>query len=220
MQMRNGPDAAPHLPLFSIGHSNLDWPHFLGLLRLAGVTAVADVRSSPYSRRLPQYSRPELERALGQQGIAYVFLGDLLGGRPADAALYGADGRLDYENVRQTPAFRRGLERLIAGLEGHSVAMLCAEDDPLDCHRGLMITPALAERGIAPTHLRSDGATENTPEMERRLLRAAGLDVLHEGLLAAALSEEDRRLDLAEAYRRMASRKAYRREGGDEDDGE
>ena len=77
----------------------------------------------------------------------------------------------DYERVRATEYFRRGLERLMRGLERHAVAMMCCEDDPLDCHRGLMITPAVKEAGLSPLHLRKDGSVETTEAMERRLSR-------------------------------------------------
>jgi hypothetical protein len=213
-QMKNDPPSpAPPLSvgtLFSVGHSNHDLPSFLALLRRAGVTAVADVRSSPYSRRLPQFSRDALRDVLRREGIGYVYLGDVLGGRPPDRALYDAEGRVDYESVRRTAAFQEGLDRLLRGLETHAVAMLCAEDDPLDCHRGLMVTPAAREHGVAPLHLRKDGSVETTDDMERRLLKATGLaDQWEGGLFAPLLTADDRRAVLAEAYRRMNRRKAF-----------
>jgi uncharacterized protein (DUF488 family) len=198
-------------PLFSVGHSNHERPAFLALLRQAGVTAVADVRSSPYSRRLPQFNRPELERELRENGIAYVFLGDPLGGRPRDRELYDGEGRVDYERVRRTALFQSGLERLLRGLDHYAVAILCAEDDPLDCHRGLMITPAVRERGLSPLHLRKDGSRETTDDLEQRLLRETKLAArLEPDLFAPLLSETDRRELLAEAYRVMTRRKAFR----------
>jgi uncharacterized protein (DUF488 family) len=100
--------------LFSVGHSNHELAEFLGLLRGAGVTAIADVRSAPYSSRLPQFNKGVLEQALRDAGIAYVFLGHHLGGRPDDDDLHDADGRVDYEKVRATAAFREGLDRLRA----------------------------------------------------------------------------------------------------------
>jgi uncharacterized protein (DUF488 family) len=200
--------------LFSIGHSNHEWPALLRLLRQAGVTAVADVRSSPYSRRLPQFSRGPLEGGLRQHGIAYVFLGGLLGGRPGSPDLYDAAGRVDYERVRATAAFREGLGRLMQGLERFRVAMLCGEEDPLDCHRGLMITPALGEHGLAPLHLRKDGSAETTAAMEKRLLEETGVGAgLLDGLFAPTLTDGERRDLLAEAYRVMARKKAYRLQG-------
>src|SRR5207244_10566414 len=136
--------------LFSIGHSNHSLDHLIHLLQGAGVTAVADVRSRTYSGRLPQFNRPELQAALCRRDIEYVFLGDLLGGRPERMSLYDTDGRVDYEQVRATPGFQRGIAYLLQGSVEHRIAMLCAEEDPLDCHRGLMITPALAAHGIEP----------------------------------------------------------------------
>jgi uncharacterized protein (DUF488 family) len=208
--MGNSPEpAGPRQTLFTIGHSNHEWPSFLQLLRQARVTAIADVRSSPYSRRLPQYSRETLERGLRDEGITYVYLGDLLGGRPPDEALYGPEGRVDYEKVRQTESFRRGVARLLSGMERYCVAMLCAEDDPLDCHRGLMIAPTLRETGISPAHIRGDGTLEDSEQMERRLLECTGLGGEGNGLFAATLSQEERGALLREAYRRRALQKAY-----------
>ena len=169
--------------------------------------------SSPYSRRLPQFNRESLERELKQNGIAYVFLGDRLGGRPRDRELYDADGRVDYERVRRTAEFRQGLERLLRGLEKYTIAMLCGEDDPLDCHRGLMIAPAAKEEGASPLHLRKDGSVETNEAMERRLLRETGTaGRMEPPLFAPLLTEEDRRAALAEAYRIMARRKGFRLE--------
>ncbi|HWG47204.1 MAG TPA: DUF488 domain-containing protein [Gemmataceae bacterium] len=197
--------------LFSVGHSNHDWPTFLALLQQAGVTALADVRSSPYSRWLPHFNKGPLESGLREQGIAYVFLGDLLGGRPTSRMLYDDEGYLDYERMRATTGFQRGLEQLTRGLLGSPVVFLCSEEDPLDCHRGLMIAPALAALGFPPNHLRKDGFIETNGEMESRLLRETGVGAgLLDGLFAAMLTEEDRRALLTEAYRQMARRKAYR----------
>src|SRR5438128_10074182 len=102
--------------------------------------------------------------------MGHAGLGDLLGRPPQQPSLYDADGRANYERVRRTPLFQQGLEQLCRLGQEFTVAMLCAEEDPLDCHRGLMIAPALVERGIAPLHLRADGRAESTEEMEGRLL--------------------------------------------------
>ena len=191
--------------LVSVGHSNHDWPAFVALLCGAGVTALADVRSSPYSGRYPYFNREPLARGLRDEGIVYVFLGDLLGGRPSRPSLYDDDGRVDYERVRRTEAFQRGLEQLTHGLSGNTVAFLCSEEDPLDCHRGLMIAPALCERGHPPSHLRKDGSVETNERMERRLLEKTGVGAgILDGLFAVTLSHEERHSLLAEAYRRLA----------------
>jgi uncharacterized protein (DUF488 family) len=189
--------------LFTVGHSNHDPEALLELLHGAGITAIADVRSSPYSRRLPQFNRPTLEAFLRHHGIAYVFLGDLLGGRPVAAELYHPDGWADYERVRETAAFQLGIERVVRGLETYTIALMCGEEDPLDCHRSLMIAPALKEMGLPPRHIRKGGRVETTAQFEQRLQEETGL---------GSLFPES----LAEAYRVMNRKKAYRRAMEDE----
>ncbi len=201
----------PDTRLFSIGHSNHELPRLVQLLQQAGVTAVADVRSQPFSQRHPHFNRPELHQGLQQQGIAYAFFGDQLGGRPHSLDMYDADGRVLYERMRKTTSFQQGIRRLCQALEEYKVAMLCSEEDPLVCHRGLMIAPAVVERGVFPLHLRADGSTETTEEFENRLLAETKVGAgLFDGLFAAALTEEDRRELLREAYRVQARRKGFR----------
>jgi uncharacterized protein (DUF488 family) len=181
--------------LFTVGHSNHEPEVFLRLLESAGVTAVTDVRSSPYSRRLPHFNRQTLEALLHHHRIAYVFLGDHLGGRPASAELYDAEGWASYEAIRRTAAFEEGLTRLLRGLEHYRIALLCGEEDPLDCHRGLMIAPALKERGVLPRHIRKDGRLETMAQFEARLQDETGLGGL---------------FGLDEAYWVMNRKKAFR----------
>src|SRR5205807_4582797 len=153
---------------------------------------------SPFSRYNPHTNGPQLTAALRSVGIAYVFLGEQLGGRPAPRELYDED-RVDYERVRRTDFFREGLDRLIRGCDRHVVVMMCGEEDPLDCHRGLMITPALGEAGIFPGHLRRDGRIETTAEMEQRLLALTKVgEGLIDGLFAGQLDAEDQRQLLGE----------------------
>jgi hypothetical protein len=210
--------------LFTIGHSNHSWERFGELLRAAGVTAVIDVRSSPFSRWLPQFNRPELESSLRPLGIAYRFQGDALGGRPKSPDVYTPEGQVDYERVRKTAAFQRRIDQLLRELGQGVPVLLCAEEDPLDCHRALMIAPALIEQGVRPIHLRGDGSRETTEEFERRLLAETGIGAgIVDGLFAATLSAAEHRELLAEAYRTQARRKAFRlaaeAAGGEDRDG-
>jgi len=141
----------------------------------------------------------------------------LLGGRPRQPSLYDEDGRVDYERVRRTEAFQCGLEQLMHASNGDKMAFLCSEEDPLHCHRGLMIAPALSERGFPPHHLRKDGSYESNEQMECRLLHETGIGAgLLDGLFAATLTEEERRSLLAEAYRWQARRKAFQLPGDSE----
>ncbi|MBW7837210.1 MAG: DUF488 domain-containing protein [Sphingomonadales bacterium] len=142
--------------IFTIGHSNHGLDHFLALLEKAGITALADVRSKPASRFCPHFNRENLKAALIAHGISYVYLGDALGGKPADPALY-SHGRPDYRKIAASAAFKEGLARLMAGAKTRRIAMMCAERDPRQCHRTHLITPALVAEGVAITHILSDG---------------------------------------------------------------
>jgi len=167
----------------TIGHSNHPIGDFLGRLAGAGIEAVADVRSVPYSRRFPQFSKEPLAAALGERNIAYVFLGRELGARRDEPEAYLGD-RADYERVAALPAFADGLARLLDGARRYRIALMCAEREPLDCHRTVLVARRLVERGAAVRHILADGGIEPHAETERRLLALTGQDV--PDLLAAA----------------------------------
>jgi len=165
--------------IFTIGHSNHPAEHFLALLRAHAITAVADVRSKPYTKYAKHFCREPLSRYLEANGVRYVFLGDLVGGKPDAPELLGADGKPDYGRIAASEAFALGIDRLVKGLDKHIIALMCGEEDPSNCHRHHLIAPALAARGIAVRHIRGDGRVEDdaalrrAPEEDAALRRAA-----------------------------------------------
>jgi uncharacterized protein (DUF488 family) len=160
--------------ILTVGHSNHDLGHFLQILRANQVTAVADIRSEPYSGYNPQFSREALKSSLEESGIDYVFLGDQLGARPQNPACY-KDGKVQYKLMANTPLFRKGLERIVSGSEHHRIAMLCAEKDPLECHRSVLIARELEALGADVSHILEDGSLESQDEAMDRLLKQSGL---------------------------------------------
>ena len=124
----------------SIGHSSLQVDQFLGLLKTHGVTMIADVRSVPFSRRFPWFSSRALADRLQSKGISYMMVGDTLGGRPTNPALY-RDGVADYEAMARTADFYAGIDRVVREMAHHRVCLMCAEREPLDCHRCLLVEP-------------------------------------------------------------------------------
>ena len=162
-------------PVFTIGHSNLEIGKFVALLKQNGVQAVADVRSSPYSQYNPQFNREVLQKALQEHGITYVFLGQELGARRSERECY-LGGRADYELISQTPAFKRGIERLTQGAAKMRVALMCAEKDPVDCHRCILVSPHLRRQGLQVLHILTDGTVEDHVQTEKRLLQLFALE--------------------------------------------
>ena len=193
--------AEPAFDLFTIGHSNIPIDRFVALLQQAGVTAVADVRSVPASRRFPWFSKNNLAKRLAGNGIEYTPMGDALGGRPRDERLY-RDGVADYEAMAREPHYLDGLARLTAETSRSRVCLMCAEREPLECHRCLLVARSLAERGFAVGHILYDGAIEAHADTERRLLALSG-----EG---RDLFTPGQREQLAAAYHRQARAIAYR----------
>lgn len=183
------PAAMTDFDLLTVGHSNQSYVAFARLLKGAGATAVADVRRTPYSRRNPQFNRETLRDALKADAIAYVHLGDTLGGRPR-----GGAGAPDYEAMAAAPEFAGGLDRLTAGARTHRVAVMCAERDPKDCHRCLLVSRALARRGVSVGHILGDGTLVAHAALEAEFLAAAGETSLFE-------TADER---LARAYRLQA----------------
>jgi uncharacterized protein (DUF488 family) len=156
--------------LYTIGHSNHSARDFLALLERHGITAVADVRSVPQSRFNPQFGRKALERTLGQHGSAYRFLGAELGARSKDPGCY-RDGKVQYDRLARSGPFQRGLEALREALRVKRLALLCAEREPLECHRAILIAPALCASGVAVGHILADGSVETHEQAVCRLIR-------------------------------------------------
>lgn len=173
MVRRVGLEEAPEV--LTIGHSNHAIGAFLELLARHRMATVADVRSVPYSRRHPQFNRRALERSLGQHGIRYLFLGAELGARSADPSCYDEEGRVQYSRLARTATFRRGIGRVLDEAVVSRVALLCAERDPANCHRAILVAPALVWRGAGVTHILADGGLESQEEMLDRLCAANGM---------------------------------------------
>jgi uncharacterized protein (DUF488 family) len=171
---------------------------FLTLLSRHGVTALADVRSMPYSRANPQFNRETLERDLKTQSIKYVFLGAELGARSNDLTCY-EHGRVQYARLARTDLFRSGIDRVIRGANEYRIALMCAEKEPLDCHRTILVAPALSDLGVTVQHILADGHLEFHETTMERLLKIVGLrdhDLFRsrDELIAEALFRQEQRV--------------------------
>ena len=176
-------------PVFTIGHSTHTVAEFLALLRQHGITAVGDVRSRPYSRQNPHFNREEMERFLREAGIAYVFLGKELGARSQDPSCY-EQGRVRYDLLARTELFQRGLVSVREAMERYRLALMCAEKEPLECHRTILVSRHLGALGVEVRHILADGAIEPHAEALKRLAQLLNMPETHLFLTPQELLDE------------------------------
>jgi uncharacterized protein (DUF488 family) len=155
--------------VYTVGHSTQTLESFVALLRRHQVSAVADVRSAPYSRFAPQFNHKALSAELPARDIAYVFLGRELGARSEDPACF-ENGQVRFDRLAATALFMEGIERVLRGAGDYTIALLCAEKDPINCHRAILVGRKLSELGVAVRHILADGTLETQTALEDRLL--------------------------------------------------
>ena len=183
--------------IFSIGHSNHPMEDLVKLLKEHRIEVVADVRTSPYSRRHPQFNSRDIRGGLNEAGIRYVFLGKEMGGRPEGDRFYDSEGYVRYGRVAETDWFGSGLDRLRDGGSRFRTAILCSEENPTGCHRFLLITRALQDRGVEVAHIRGHGTVQTTREIsafdpEHKAAPLFGEDVKSSWISARPISSKGR----------------------------
>jgi uncharacterized protein (DUF488 family) len=156
--------------LLTVGYGNRELDDVLALLRAHGVRYLVDVRSAPYSRFNPAFSKAHLASAIEKAGIHYVFMGDTLGGRPDDESCYDEAGHVDYSTCREHPDFKSGFERLRSAFEQDAgAAIFCSELRPEHCHRTKLIAEAMSEMGVPVEHIDADGSLRSHSAVMERL---------------------------------------------------
>lgn len=184
--------------IFTVGHSTHSQERLAELLRLHRISAVSDVRSQPYSRINPQFNREDLKDFLNKHGIAYSFLGKELGARSPDPTCYEG-GQVQYGRLAKTHLFQQGIKRIEEGSQKYLIALMCAEKEPLDCHRTILVSRHLFDAGWTVKHVHADGRLEDHSDAINRLIQKLGIPKMF-------LSSAELR---AEAYRRQSELIAY-----------
>lgn len=187
--------------LFTIGYAPHTLDSFLNILGKHKINALVDVRSSPYSQYKPEFNQEPLKEFLTKHKIAYVFLGDYCGARVEDPSCY-VNGKVDYRLVAENEKFKEGLERIKKGMKSYRIVLMCAEKDPITCHRTILICRNLLSNKIQIKHILSNGKVEDHKDSEQRLLKVFKLN--HPDLFRS----EQQRID--DAYSRQGEKIAYK----------
>jgi uncharacterized protein (DUF488 family) len=151
--------------IFTIGHSNHPLDKFLSLLKAHGVEVLVDIRSHPYSKHAPHFDSRNLKAGVANAGMKYLFLGKELGGRPQGEEFYDAEGYVLYSRVAEAPFFLEGISRLETGIQQYRVAIMRSEENPVGCHRRLLVGRVLAGRGAVIYHIRGNGRVQTEAEL-------------------------------------------------------
>ena len=173
--------------LYTIGHSNHTIEKFVELVSMHSITAVFDVRSHPYSKFNPQFNRETIEEELKKHNIKYYFLGEELGPRSNDHECY-INGKVQYSSISKTFQFRQGIERLLVEMESNRILIMCAEKDPITCHRTILICRHMRQYDIEIKHILENGGIERNSDAEKRLMKTLNISQ-EQGDLFSSLKE-------------------------------
>ncbi|MFH1320566.1 MAG: DUF488 domain-containing protein [Bacteroidota bacterium] len=161
--------------IYSIGHGNKKIEDFINELKSFGIHFLLDIRSKPYSKWNPQYNQAHLEIELKKNGITYVFVGDILGGLPADRSCYNYDGKVVYDLIKEKDFFKESLNRLTAAnSKSINLAIMCSESKPEECHRSKLIGQELLKQQISINHIISSNRTKSQQTVMNELTKGKG----------------------------------------------
>ncbi|MBO4648502.1 MAG: DUF488 domain-containing protein [Lentisphaeria bacterium] len=200
--------------IYTIGYVSYSLPGFIEVLKKYGISAVADVRTTPYSQFKPDFNSDVLAENLKSNGICYVPLGRECGARPDNKSCY-VNGQVNFDILSATDLFRHGLQRLKKGMEHYCISLMCAEQDPIQCHRYILVARELSKHypELEIINILQNGIIERMEETEFRLLKAYDLDTEEIPGIGKSLSER-----LQEAFALQGEKISYRMSEKEEDD--
>jgi uncharacterized protein (DUF488 family) len=185
--------------LFTIGHSTHTCEKFIDLLKSQEINCVIDVRSSPFSKIAPQFNKPVLNNVLQKSEILYAHLPEEFGARRTEKMFLDEDGKINFEKVHQSDGFKRGIERVVNGLQkGFKISLMCAEANPFDCHRFSMIARGFSKEGVEVQHILKDGRLVSNLQLEAQLLKRYNAKLPKASLFLTEVSVKEK---LEAAYR-------------------
>lgn len=164
--------AGTEVTVWTVGHGQGPLDGLVGALTTNRIDCVIDVRSRPFIKRAPHFSRPELEPALLDRGFGFEWLGEVLGQRPEGDEFYDEEGHALYERIAAQRWFLKGIARIEYLAAATRVCVLCVEEPPEQCHRYELLGKVLGERGATVLHIRRTGHIERQVDVMHRISAA------------------------------------------------
>ncbi len=154
------------LKIYTIGHSNLEPDEFIKQVKEFNIELLVDVRSKPYSHYVPHFNKEGIEQLCENNGVKYLFLGNFFGGKPEDNSVIDEEGKVNYELLDEKDYFLTGIDRLLNLTKKYRICLMCSEGQPDECHRNLLLGPALKKMGIEVLHILLDGTVINSEQLK------------------------------------------------------
>lgn len=159
------------MEIFAIGHSNYPYDKLIEMIKKYGIDCVVDIRETPYSKYNTQYNREVLRENLKSSGFTYVYMGHEFGAKRQTKESYNDDGYADFEKVIKEELFLKGIERITKDLQmGYKIVLLGAMQEPIRCHRSIMLGKYLNEKGFDVKYIMHEGNIVNQDYIEEDLL--------------------------------------------------
>ncbi len=155
-----------NLEIYTIGHSNIESDEFIKRVKEFNIELLVDVRSKPYSQYVPHFNKEKIEQLCEKNGVKYLFLGNLLGGKPEDESVIDEEGKVNYELLANKDYFLAGIGKLLNLTKKYRISLMCSEGQPDECHRNLLISPVLEKMGINVLHILPDGTVINSEQLK------------------------------------------------------
>lgn len=196
--------------LYTIGYSGFSVDEFIEILQKNRINVVIDVRSLPHSERYPDYNKSNIERVLRQNCIYYRNYALEFGARQDNKAFYSSDGYMDFDAFSNSDQFLNGVAKMIKSAEqGYKIVFMCAEKEPIQCHRAILVARAFDKLGFSIIHLMPNGKTKNQREIDEELLKKYYPDINQITLYGDQMSDEEY---LDAAYKKQNELIGYRME--------
>ncbi len=177
---------------FTIGHSNYEFEDFVEILKKKNIDSVIDVRSIPYSKYASQFNREFLIEELKKYNILYSYFGEEFGAKRTDPELLFSNGRVNFKKVLESEIFEKGIKRLKKGLEkNYTITLMCAEKDPLNCHRFVLISRGLEKNGIDVGHILEDGSVKKNEALKKEVVEKQKVKFNQFGLFEKDFNNEE-----------------------------
>lgn len=201
--------------IYTIGYTGFTIDGFIETLKLHQINVVIDVRSSPYSERYPDYNKNAIEPKLKENGIYYRNYVSEFGARQENVNFYSEEGCLDFALFAQSEQFLSGVEKIKNSVsKGYNIVLLCAEKEPIQCHRTILVARVFSDLGYKIIHLMPDNQTKTQKQIEQELLNKYFPNRGQMTLFSTSVMSDEK--CLVEAYKIQNKKIGYRLEGEEE----